>query len=368
MSMITGCPACGTMFKVVADQLKISEGWVRCGCCGEVFDATQSLRPDAGPVPATPGPAPAPPAATAAGTGPVSMAKLLAVPVSPSPSEAPAAGRSGRPAGQDPRSDPQAGPHPKPSPGPATKQPLDTQSGSAPEPSVAPAGVAMAAELPGSASGQSWDSEPAAAAFRSDEPMREQEDEGGSLAEAPDSEPGSGLDEVSFVRQARRQAFWRRPLVRLALLLAALALAGVLALQLAVHDRDRLAQAQPRLRPLLEQVCSRLGCSVTAPRRIDAIVIDSSGFTRLRPDVYRLSFTIKNQSPLPVATPALQLTLTDSGEQAVLQRVLLPRELGAAPATIGPATAWSSSVALGVDAAGGDASRIAGYRLLAFYP
>src|SRR3712207_986867 len=44
MSMITGCPACGTMFKVVPDQLKISEGWVRCGHCAEVFDATAHLQ------------------------------------------------------------------------------------------------------------------------------------------------------------------------------------------------------------------------------------------------------------------------------------------------------------------------------------
>ena len=44
MSMITGCPACGTMFRVVPDQLKISDGWVRCGHCGEVFDASAQLR------------------------------------------------------------------------------------------------------------------------------------------------------------------------------------------------------------------------------------------------------------------------------------------------------------------------------------
>ncbi|HEY0824119.1 MAG TPA: zinc-ribbon domain-containing protein, partial [Ramlibacter sp.] len=43
MSLITSCPACGTMFRVVPDQLKISEGWVRCGHCSEVFDATAHL-------------------------------------------------------------------------------------------------------------------------------------------------------------------------------------------------------------------------------------------------------------------------------------------------------------------------------------
>src|SRR5689334_20015778 len=45
MSLITRCPACGTMFKVVTDQLKVSQGWVRCGHCAEVFDASAHLLP-----------------------------------------------------------------------------------------------------------------------------------------------------------------------------------------------------------------------------------------------------------------------------------------------------------------------------------
>jgi len=32
------------MFKVVPDQLKISEGWVRCGQCSEIFDASAHLQ------------------------------------------------------------------------------------------------------------------------------------------------------------------------------------------------------------------------------------------------------------------------------------------------------------------------------------
>src|SRR5690606_1580772 len=52
MSLITRCPSCGTKFRVVADQLRISDGWVRCGRCQEVFDAAQALE-DA-PAPHTP--------------------------------------------------------------------------------------------------------------------------------------------------------------------------------------------------------------------------------------------------------------------------------------------------------------------------
>jgi predicted Zn finger-like uncharacterized protein len=44
MSLITQCPACATLFKVVADQLRVSGGWVRCGQCGDVFDAQEHLQ------------------------------------------------------------------------------------------------------------------------------------------------------------------------------------------------------------------------------------------------------------------------------------------------------------------------------------
>lgn len=43
MSLATRCPACGTVFRVVQDQLRVSEGWVRCGQCQEVFNALESL-------------------------------------------------------------------------------------------------------------------------------------------------------------------------------------------------------------------------------------------------------------------------------------------------------------------------------------
>ena len=344
MSMITGCPACGTMFRVVPDQLKISEGWVRCGRCGEVFDAMGNLQSEARPD-------------TAAQQA------------------SPANGGPGEPA----HSEPAAMPEPTP-----ISQLLAHESRAAsnvegtiefaselrPE-AAAPPDVAMAAERSGNPSKPSRASQSAVVSSRDDDwpdSRRHAEEDAGVPATPASGTADRGLEDVSFVRQARRQDLRQRPMVRLALLLAALALAGLLVLQFAWRERDRLALAQPQLRPLLEQACDRLGCSIGAPRRIEAIVIDNSGFTRLRPDVYRLSFTLKNLSPLPVAVPALQLTLTDSQEQAVVQRVLLPRDLGAAPASMGPASEWTASVALAVSPVDGDAPPVAGYRLLAFYP
>ena len=58
MSLVTRCPACGTTFKVVRDQLRISDGWVRCGRCSEVFDATLALQETSDPAPESRAPAP----------------------------------------------------------------------------------------------------------------------------------------------------------------------------------------------------------------------------------------------------------------------------------------------------------------------
>ena len=43
MSMATRCTACGTVFRVVPDQLRVSKGWVRCGRCAEVFNAVAQM-------------------------------------------------------------------------------------------------------------------------------------------------------------------------------------------------------------------------------------------------------------------------------------------------------------------------------------
>ena len=93
MSQITRCPSCATSFKVVPDQLRISEGWVRCGHCEHVFDATEHLQPQ--PTAATPAPAdiqsgaqnatlPTPLAAASA-TRPVSPADPWEIPLPPPP-------------------------------------------------------------------------------------------------------------------------------------------------------------------------------------------------------------------------------------------------------------------------------------------
>lgn len=299
MSLITRCPACGTMFKVVPDQLRISDGWVRCGHCAEVFDASAHMQGD----PET-------------GT-PAQSAEHLVEAVEPSPASV---------ANQ-----------------PETR--LVSEAGYGEEP-AARSTIADEPYLPD-------DLRPVVADDLVPEPITTVRDE--------------VLDDVSFVRDARRKAFWRRPLVRAAAGLTSLLLLVALALQVAVQERDRLSALQPALRPVLEMLCAPLRCAVGPPRQIEAIVIDSSSFSKLRGDAYRLALTLKNQAGIGVAMPAIELTLTDGQDQPVLRRILMPADLGASEGRIEAASDWSGSFTVSVTAGSG-AGRVAGYRLLAFYP
>jgi len=173
-------------------------------------------------------------------------------------------------------------------------------------------------------------------------------------------------DDFDFVRAARRGAFWRRPLVRLVLIVMSLVLVAALGLQVAVRERDSLAALYPQAQPWLARLCEPLGCTLAAPRRIADVMIDASSFVRERTGdpAYALQLSIKNVAPMAVATPAFELTLMDAREQPVLRRVLTAADLGA-PAQLAARGDWSTSVRVRVLAG---AEQVSGYRLLAFYP
>ena len=315
------------MFKVVPDQLKISEGWVRCGQCAEVFDASAHLQGDAAipPTDVAPNVPIAPPIPREAEVEASEDAPESEAFDSSLNTEMEEGVAIDAPDSRQIEEEAQA----------LVEDPLDRPfEFRRPDSDIAPLFPAQ--------SDSEFDSE-------------------------QQSEHGAGLHDVSFVRDARRKATWARPGVRAALLAAALALTVTLALQIAVHDRDRLAAAQPALQPWLASLCAALNCRIGPPRQIDAIAIDSSSFNKLRGDAYRLNVTLKNQAGTPVAMPALELTLTDAQDQPLVRRVLMPTELAPARGVIAPASEWSGSLAMAVPAEGAGA-RVAGYRLLAFYP
>ena len=179
-----------------------------------------------------------------------------------------------------------------------------------------------------------------------------------------------GLDalpaEPTFVVQGRREAFWRSPLMRALLLLLAVALSVVLFVQWASFERDQLAARHPAMEPLLKQLCAATGCSLAAPRRIEAVAIDSSTLTRKLGQFYSFDLVVKNSEAMAVAMPALELSLTDSRDKEIARRVFLPEEMPGTP-TVVPAKG-SLSVSLRLSLAESDLGTMAGYRALVFYP
>ena len=377
MSLITRCPACGTMFKVVTDQLKVSQGWVRCGHCSEVFDA--SLHLQSAPEPASPSPRP-----------PETF--------NSSPVYAPSSDPAPEPAGQPKRlSEPD--PEAAWSPGVFF---VDSQGLPSSESQTSAVDSDHLTDFDSAAWKQGQAVKPLNKTDTLElnefsEATREHaigghgpvsdsvaapEDREGTLSEFP-LEAADATQDVSFVRDARREAMWRSPGVRVALGFIALVLIAVLFLQVLVQQRDSVAALEPRFKPWLKTLCSYMQCEVAPLRRIESVVIDSSSFNKLDADSYRLSFSLKNTGTAQVAMPSLEVTLTDMQDQALVRRVLTPAELGLAVTILGAGSEAAGVVVMQVldnntaTAAGTPASnvpastgplRVVGYRVLAFYP
>ena len=256
------------MFRVVPDQLRISEGWVRCGQCGEIFNASQHLL-------APPGQA----------------AEALVAPINPSSL--------------------------RPPPESIAFTQLDPASfmGSA-------VADATASAAPATATATALVTPVPPAHAQTGNPA------GPSISDAWLQETSTAPEpDVSFMRSAAStDSFWKRRTVRIVLLLLVIALACALAAQILFQERNRIVQLEPATRPVLAALCALAGCELGALKQIESIVIDSSSFGRLRADNYRLGFSLRNTAAVDVAMPAMELSLTDTQDQALIRRVIRPDE------------------------------------------
>lgn len=423
MSQVTRCPSCGTRFKVVADQLRISQGWVRCGMCQSVFDASQDLQsvpdallqPEAAEAPQKPDlsqvqevqptetdeqPVPAWPqhdsalaapasealqdsasdsadaAATAAQTAEVAPAADPADVVSEPESSASMPGMAdgqpsfvdqARPLAEEDAAAAQHGPHPDAS---EPEDGLEADDIAAPvEPELPVSPPPSEALLPEGVV-QDFENEVQAETVSNEAPLHA---DIGAIQPARDRVTDADQEEVvavagdepGFVRQARRQAFWHSAGMRVALVLGSLlAVAGVVG-QHAWQQRDVLAAQYPVLAPVLAKACSLAGCELQARRAIADVVISGSGFKQLADaSQYQWSLTLENRSDVPVAIPMAELTLTDAQDRPLLRRVIDLKPLGA-PEQLQARQEWSVNVPVQVQDLG---AAVAGYRALVFYP
>ncbi len=356
MTLVTRCPACETTFKIVRDQLRISEGWVRCGRCTKVFDASIELREmhqieSVAVEPPLPPPEPmhqpvSPPQPHACGPSALVAATFVAPAVSAAPRPEIAGAAVGRDSARavTPSGFSTIG---RSTPTPLEKAVRRARAKAAKIERARDKATARRAAL-------LIDAEAAAGATAGREraPKSAMTQPTPSFARATPSPSGSGAGPATH---------------RTLLLAAGLAIA-LLAFQVLQHERDAIVARQPALRPAIVSWCGLVGCEVSALRQIGSITIDGAAFTRESGDGYRLAFTLRNEAGTPLAMPAVELSLLDTQEKPVVRRVLLPAEFGA-PSVI-PARAERPVILPLVLSAPETTALlpVAGYRVVAFYP
>ena len=325
MSLATRCTSCGTVFRVVQDQLKVSEGWVRCGRCNEVFNALEGLfdlERDT------------PPEVSATTGG----------------SETAAIGVDAEAAWNN------AGFSAEPDPHLVDK--LDTRlfGTRRADSESTPAAHVRARDRHEFSDAQfnpEWvadDGDPSqVGALFSAEPIEE------AQLDKPAPE---------FVRRAQREERWRGSGARFALSCLSVILLAGLVLQTAHHFRDLVAARWPTLRPALAAWCELASCRLEAPRRIEDISVESTALARVgTTDSFRLSVALRNRGAIVLALPSIELSLTDGSGLPVARKALGPRDF---------------QITSGVLPAGGETSlqllvsasnlRVSGYTVEIFYP
>jgi predicted Zn finger-like uncharacterized protein len=323
MALATKCPQCGSLFRVVADQLKLRGGLVRCGQCRAVFDAIGSL---------------------------TYLDDNAVVPMRTAKKEAPAAGPP---------------PAPRTDEAPATRHALGrsttlrispvppaTLAGNMPprgEAFVAPRETPAAAQTRTSgSSATSAEAREASGAETSAGPsgrvptlVRSNESSETGPAETPADEgvesvvvmPIAPDDETREVEEPERPPSFMRPKrrkrggfsivygggVALLVLLAAI--------QLAVIFRDQLLIHWPQSRPLLAEVCGVLRCTVSWPTQADRLAVMGTELQAIQgTDVLELGALIRNRAEFRQALPAIEVTLTDARNRPLARKVFTPAD------------------------------------------
>ena len=320
MTLATRCPACHTAFKVVKDQLRLADGWVRCGRCDEVFLAEDAMAQAEREEPASsqvPSPSRVPDTVhatlAAAGTSEASMrgadhARVLVAEAAVDQTLDEGTARISTEQASEPRTE---------VPGPA-------------EPERPP------------------ESTPAAAPS---EPLPE-----------PSPEPST----------PRRHYVWdtaatpRKPPSPWATAAwAGLAGLGVASLvtQAALAWHDELLHAAPRLKPVLEVACVMADCRVEPIRRLQALSVEASQLSQLGGTIYQFNATIRNRSEDELAVPALDLVLTGSDGQVLVRKVLRWTDFGLRGRSMAAQQELSLQTKLNTGS-----TAVAGFTIELFYP
>ncbi len=331
MSLATRCTACGTVFRVVQDQLKVSEGWVRCGRCDQVFNAIEGLFDLERDAPPDWTPPPAPPAPAAA----VVTANYQA------PAEPPDDDDDVFHLSDEDR--------------------IHSRFFQPEQDDVAqtPAQALSQRDRVDFADAQFNDALLADADLIQNPEARPVE--APPKKPKPSSRPKAAPE---FLQDAKRKALWRSTGMRVGLGLLSLLLLAGLGLQVVLQFRDVMAARWPETRPWIEQACALAQCRVGLPKHIDDVAVESSALAPANNGAaYRLTVVLRNRGAIALAMPSIDLSLTDSAGQLVSRRALSPGDFRVAALALAPGSESNLQLLLSTDG-----KRVAGYTVEIFYP
>lgn len=347
MALATKCPQCSALFRVVADQLKLRGGLVRCGQCRAVFDAIGSL--------------------TYVDDAALAQTRTITALTKPLP--APAA--SPRASRTEPTAPSRRGPRTRPAP--ADTGPSKQALGPATTLRIAPTAPATlanlslrrSAPLPAATTDRKHESDNEKRHSRSKRQRAIQEEAEAVLGVPTLIAPGGRerVDAASIVdgievievaalpgaTEARPALSTRAPAseeepefiragdsnVRRGFSIifggGSMLLGALIALQLAVIFRAELLARVPQARGPLVQLCVVFGCTVGWPTQVDQLaVIGSELQTIPGTDVLELTAVVRNRAGFRQALPAVEVTLTDSLNRPIARKVFTPADYLAA--------------------------------------
>jgi predicted Zn finger-like uncharacterized protein len=291
--MYTRCPACHTLFRIQAQQLKAARGKVRCGQCQTTFDALTYL---------------------------VSEEEL-------SESERRTLAPAGKPDARQwhlPFDEHQPKPVPVASQETTHSNSKSGQSEAAPSPQIEPQheGARETEQVtteplpdnvpPGETAPAAQPLEEESAEFEQELPV--------SVTESAPVTPRYSLPEAEQLAPPSL-------LARLGWTFATLLMVAMLAGQLIFAYRESLA-LDPRWRPWLEQACQVAGC--TLPVQRDLASIEMVGRTVVSHPKYQnallITATLLNKASFAQPYPQVELTMTDLDQKVVASRLFKPSE------------------------------------------
>ena len=351
MALATKCPQCGALFRVVADQLKLRGGLVRCGQCRAVFDAIGSLTYvddtalaqtrtiTAATQPLAP-PPPTPGTRTSSRVEPATPSRRAPRPRAPAPATTTGPGRHELGPATTLRIAPTApatlanAALRRPAPLPTAPTDNDRALGEAKRQSRSKRGRTFEEQAeavlgvptliaPGGREAVN------ASSIVDGIEVIELAALPGETEARPEPTRAPTLDEEpEFIRADQSRA---RRGFSIVFGGGSLLLAALIVLQLAVIFRAELLARAPQARDALVQICGLFGCTVGWPTRVDQLaVIGSELQTIPGTDVLELTAVIRNRAAFRQALPAVEVTLTDSLNRPIARKVFTPADYLAA--------------------------------------